>query len=110
MNRPQLNAFALRGAKLRRDLYGLAFTCAGASFCGSFAAITSQRQLESGGWNKSIDSTLRVIRSDYPAFRPHLGGILTVDETGVAYEISEIHDNSRSPEWVLGLINPQAGS
>jgi len=105
--RDQVNAFARRGAARRQGIYGTPFTYKGVPCIGSFSAISSERELQVGGWNQSITSTVRIVRSAYPAFSPDLGEIITLTETGQRHEISQVKNNPRAPEWVIGLINPQ---
>lgn len=111
MNRTSLNAFAARGAQLRENLYGDAFTSGELECLGSRSAITSTRQQVLGGWDVNITAVVRVVRANFPTFTPVKGALITFAATDTApeftYEISEIKDNPRSPEWVVGLINPQ---
>ena len=41
------------------------------------------------------------------AFVPAYAGVITLTGTGARYEIAEIQDNPASPEWLIGLVNPQ---
>ncbi|MDF3056797.1 MAG: hypothetical protein K0R17_1012 [Rariglobus sp.] len=101
--RSQANALATQGAAFRQEISGSPFTYDGKSYCGSFSAITTTRDQERGGWHADVNCTVRVARCAYPGFIPVDGKPLTLTETGVSYRITEIRDNPRAPEWVIGL-------
>lgn len=106
--RDQVTALRKRGAARRRIIHGAPFTFSGKPYCGSFSAITSSRELESGGWKQDVSTIVRVDRAAYPAFTPVDGGIVTLTETGVRFRITQIKDKIRGPEWVFGCVSPEA--
>ncbi len=111
MNAAALHRFTRRAAEQRAALFGVEFTdqATGRKFTGALSAVTTTRELESGGWQPTVTATLRVLRSSLAALRitPALGQI--VFRAGAAYyRIEQIRDNPVSPEWVFGLADDES--
>ena len=113
MTAQNLQGFATQAARGRGGLWGQPCTYTAPSssaapmrIIAAFAAIRTQQDLQKGGWNVEINATIRVLRS-ITAFVPAYAGVVTLTGTGARYEIAEIQDNPASPEWLIGLVNPQ---
>lgn len=110
MDRAALQEFAQDVAQQRQSLWGVLMrdVATGRTFCGALAAVTRTRDLESGGWQISVTSTLRVLRSSAPWLTPALGQIFARADGSAYYRVAQINDNPASPEWVLGLADDES--
>lgn len=111
MNRASLDRFASRAAAQRIALFAVEFQLGNRRFCGALNAVATSRDLEAGGWQPTVNATLRISRAamscaGISAFA--LGDTL-VRGTSATYRVEEIRDNPASPELVLGLsYDPRA--
>lgn len=111
MNAASIARFACRSAQSRVQAFGpgsapKGITYAGQPYCATVGTISTSKEMESGGWNVSVDTVIRVLRS-YTTFTPVDGGLITLNHTGQIVRIVEIKTNVPA-EWVLGCIQPEA--
>jgi hypothetical protein len=110
MNRTGLTRFATRAATGRTALFGIEFKLGSACFTAALNAVITTREIAAGGWQPTVNATLRVSRAEITRARLvfTLGATL-VRGTSATYRIDEIRDNPASPELVLGLsYDPRA--
>jgi hypothetical protein len=111
MNRASLARFAARSAAQRTALFGVEFQLGALRFCAALNAVTTSRDLESGGWLPTVGATLRVARCELQRAGItgfELGAVL-IRGTSASYRIEEIRDNPSAPELVLGLAYDHSG-
>jgi hypothetical protein len=110
MNAASVARFAVRSAQSRVQAFGPVsapdgITYSGKPYCATVGTISNAAELKLGGWQVTVSTVIRVLRS-YTTFTPIDQGLITINHSGQVVRIVEIKTNVPA-EWVLGCIDPE---